>query len=106
MLLFENNERTWIVLCGANQADRPTAAAVVAVRGIEIARTEVQIVRVVAIVVRSRPIATVGTDTVDRSPIAVAGSRKEDTTYVFHFSPVSCTNNIGCICRTCCIHIG
>ncbi len=78
MLLFENNERMWIVLSGANQADRLTVVAVVVVRGIEITRIEVQVVRVVAIVVRSRPIVTVGTDIVDRSPIAVAGSREED----------------------------
>ena len=78
MLLFENNERMWIVLSGANQADRFTIVAVVVVRGIEIARIEVQVVRVVAIVVRGRPIVAVGTDIVDRSSIAVAGSRKED----------------------------
>ena len=66
------------LLSGANQADRLTAAAAAVARGIEKTRIEAQAVRVVAKAARSRPIETAGTDIVDRSPNAVAGSREED----------------------------
>ena len=40
--------------------------------------TAIRIKRVVAIVVRGRPVVAVGTDIVDRSPVAVASSGQED----------------------------
>ena len=53
-----------------------TVVSVVVV-GIEIVIVEVHVPRVVAIVVRCRPVVAVGTDIVDRSPIPVARGRQE-----------------------------
>ena len=54
--------------------------AVVVVAGIDIAAIEVEVVRVVAIVVRTRPIVAVRADIVHRRTIAVACGRQEHST--------------------------
>ena len=75
---YKKGKSTGGVLSGANQAHRLTAVTVVVVLRIQIRIVEVHVVRVVAIVVRSRPVVAVAAHIVDRSPIAVAGSREED----------------------------
>ena len=76
--LFERKHDKRRVLRRANETHRLTVVAVVVVVGVEVRVVEVHVPRVVAIVVRSRPVVAVGTDIVDRSPVPVASSRKKD----------------------------
>ena len=93
-----------VLLYISHKADRSTVVAAAVVRGKETTRIEVQAVRAVAIAVRSRPIATAGTNSVDRGLIAVASSRKEDTTRILHVRPIIRTDIIiRRKCSFCCI---
>ena len=79
-------------LASAHQTHGEPIVAVVVVR-VEVAVVEVHVVRVVAIVVRSRPVVAVGTDVVDRSPIAVACGRQEDSRMRRRLSFTPCQKN-------------
>ena len=81
------------VLGETHQAYRLAVVAVVVLR-IEVAAVEVHAVRVVAIVVRTRPVVAVGTDIVDRSPVAVACGRQEDRCTRRQLSFASCQKNL------------
>jgi len=66
------------VLGRANKAHGLTVVTVVPIVGVEVAVVEVHVVRVVAIVVRGRPVVAVAAHIIDRSPVAVASGRQED----------------------------
>ena len=72
----------------ANKAHTPTVAAADAVVRAEARIVEDHVVRAVATVVRSRPVAAEGTDSVDRSPAPGARSRQEDCSCTFKDSPL------------------
>ena len=57
--------------------------------------------RAVAIVVRGRPVVTVRTNDVDRSPIAVARGRQEGAAGILQCGPLSGSYHVCGICRTC-----
>lgn len=65
------------VLNGTHQTHRLAVVAVVVVVSVEVRIVEVHVPRVVAIVVRRRPVVAVGTDIVHRSPIPVTRGRQE-----------------------------
>ena len=61
-----------------HETDGLTVVAVVVVLRIEVVRIEVEVVRVVRVVWRSRPVVTVRTHIVNIRAVAVARSRQED----------------------------
>ena len=88
------NENTGIVLGNAHETHTLTVVSVVVVVRVEVRIVEVHVVRVVAIVVRSRPVVAVGTDIVDRSPVPVARSRQEDSCTRRQLSFTPCQKNL------------
>lgn len=82
-----------IVLGRANEADGLTVVTVVGVVSVEVAIVEVHVPRVVAIVVRSRPVVAVAAHIVDRSPVAVASGRQEDLCTRRRLSFTPCQKN-------------
>ena len=89
-----DKENTGTVLSGANHAHREPIVSVGVVVRVEVRIVEVHVVRVVAIVVRSRPVVAVGTDIVDRSPVPVARSRQEDSCTRRRPSFTQCQKNL------------
>jgi len=82
------------VLSGANQAHTLTVVAVVPIVRIKVSIVEVHVARVVAIVVRSRPVVAVGTDIVDICPVPVARSWQEDSSTLQLPSFTLCQKNL------------
>ncbi len=82
------------VLGHTHQPHREPVVTIVVVLRIQIRIVEVHVVRVVAIVVRSRPIVAVAAHIVDRSPIAVASGRQEDPCLRQQLSFTSCQKNL------------
>ena len=89
-----------------NKAHALTATSAGTVGRVEVRNAELHIVSVIAIVVvvRSRPVEADGTDsTADRSPFAVARSRKEDCPDLLQCTPlwggqsVAAETSIGCV---------
>ena len=87
----------------ANETHTKTVEAVEAVRGVEVAAAEVHVVRDGAIVERGRPVVAGRTHhTVDRSPVAGAGSGQENRSMLFQCVPLRCCYRItGVICIAC-----
>ena len=77
-----------LILGGANEAHTPTVVTVVVVDSDEVRVVEVHDVRVVATVVRGRPVETAAAHTADRSPEALAHSRQEDHTSLLQGVPL------------------
>lgn len=71
-----------------------TVVAVVPIVRIEVFIVEVHVVRVVAIVVRSRPVVAIGTDVVDICPVSVARSGQEDSSTQQQPSFTQCQKNL------------
>ena len=70
-----------------------TVFAVVPILRIQVRIVEVHVVRVVTIVVRSRPVVAVGTDVVDIRPVTPARSRQEDSSTHRQPSFTKCQKN-------------
>ena len=77
-----------LILGRGNEAHTLTVVSEAVAVHAEAAVIEAHSVRVIAIVVRSRPVVAAGTDIEERSPEPTARSRQEDCTNLLHCEAV------------------